>query len=930
MKGLLEADARRNARISKHAWFSCILLSIGALSLVSQIAFTKSTRRDAMYKHELNKYEAGFAQCAQINVRPNVEISASRKNPRFVSGTVPTLIKNASLIDGDGEISFRTNIYMEDGVFTEIKPYDLDNFDISKEVMVYDVQGRWVTPGIVDMHSHAGVDSYPEFWGSEDTNELSSPITSQMRTIDAIHTDDVMIKRIMSGGITTSLILPGSANLIGGEAFVIKHAEQESFKVEDYLLQNGVSGKRQRWIKMACGENPKRVYPKLTNTRMGEAWGFRHRFDEARTLMRAQDAWCAAASEGSSAVSGRDFPSDLELETMVGVLRGDVQINNHCYTTGDLEMQIRNSREFDFEIGAFHHALEAYKVPGMLKDAPGNITVATFSNLWGYKKEAFAGSAWAGKILTDAGVPLAYKSDHPVTNSQNLIYQSQIATHFDLSDSYAIKAVTSVPAESLGLGHRIGYVRAGYDADLVVWNDYPLDLGAHPIQVWIDGAAQLDFQHPDLPAYSPVISSAEQQQERHQQVSELAACKEGSKDFVITGIVKDFVGLSSLSSSVEGPKTLVIADGKVACFDTDAACQDVSTKATLAGAQTVPIADAHIVPGIVTPAPGLGLVEIEAESSTADGPVDESKPLDPSTVITAFDGLVFGGPHFERAEKMGVSVAITAPEGSFMHGISTAFKLSGTSVLDAHSIVKKEVAMHFTIGHDAKGEPGTGTSSISSQLKTVRTLVAEGKGVYGRLSNGTLPLVVEAHDSDAIAHLILLKREFPDLYLVVKGGTEAHKVAAELAVEKVPVLFYPRCMPATWRTRDCLPGPPLSSTTGLSVLLHAGVTVGLVGNDDGNLGEGYWEAAWAAKLIEEDDIFLTDAAVIDLVSKNVREILRLEDDGKGNAKGGETAQEPVTRDDTFLVFRGSPLHLKSQLMVSVDAGAVRYCVPRVA
>lgn len=151
-----------------------------------------------------------------------------------------------------------------------------------------------------------------------------------------------MITRIMSGGVTTSLILPGSANLMGGEAFVIKHRPVESLKVEDMLLQANVTTKRERWIKMACGENPKRVYKTQINTRLGSAWAFRHRFDEARTLMQKQNQWCERAEAGAKYVAGESFPSDLELETVVGVLRGDVKIHNHCYKTYDLEMQIRN------------------------------------------------------------------------------------------------------------------------------------------------------------------------------------------------------------------------------------------------------------------------------------------------------------------------------------------------------------------------------------------------------------------------------------------------------------------------------------------------------------------------------------------------------------------------------------------------------------
>lgn len=194
-----------------------------------------------------NIYQEGLAQCLATTQRPVSEVASSRANPRFEGG-LSILLQNSSLINGDGTILYRMSVLMENGVFTRVfDSKTKEDLTISKDTLVYDIQGRFITPGLVDMHSHAAVDSYPEFWGTEDTNEISGPVTSQMRTIDAMNVDDVMIKRIMSGGITSSLILPGSANLIGGEAYVIKHSAKKSLEIEDYLLQSGEKGKRRRW-----------------------------------------------------------------------------------------------------------------------------------------------------------------------------------------------------------------------------------------------------------------------------------------------------------------------------------------------------------------------------------------------------------------------------------------------------------------------------------------------------------------------------------------------------------------------------------------------------------------------------------------------------------------------------------------------------------
>ena len=148
---------------------------------------------------------------------------------------------------------------------------------------------------------------------------------------------------------------------------------------------------------------------------------------------------------------------------------------------------IRHSLEFNFTISAFHHALDAYRIPDIIKRASSQITIATFSDLWGYKKEAFQASTRSPKILADAGIPVAIKSDHPITNAQHLAFEAAKANHYGLEEKLAIASITSVPANALGLNHRIGQITTGYDADIVVWDSHPFDIGATPLEVYIDG-----------------------------------------------------------------------------------------------------------------------------------------------------------------------------------------------------------------------------------------------------------------------------------------------------------------------------------------------------------------------------------------------------------------------------------------------------------
>lgn len=510
-----------------------------------------------------------------------------------------------------------------------------------------------------------------------------------------------------------------------------------------------------------------------------------------------------------------------------------------------------------------------------------------------------------------------------MTNSQHLLYQSQLATHFELSDQLAIKAVTSVPATSLGLGHRIGYIRPGYDADLVIWDSYPLDLGAHPIQVFVDGAAQFEFVHEDMenPPKSRKVSD-----ELTDLTKSVRGCDADLKDFVLTGLTAGTPREAGSSGLTSLDHVIVVSEGRVICRGSEDECATSKSRSLQTGAREIHVENGHLVPGIVTTAPNLGLGEIGAESSTQDGEVDSSKPKDADSVVTAYDGLVLNGPHIDRAAKSGVVEVIVAPgetlsapgsDGDFLQGVSTSFRLDATSLLDPHAVTKKEVAVNFHVGDGSKGEKGTGTESISMQIRTLRAILTENAGknnVYGRMSNGSLPMVIEVHSSDDMAHLILLKREFPDVYMVFKGCTEGYLLAKEIAEAGIPVLAYPRCMPSTWRTRRCLPGPPMSDDTNISVLLRHKVRLGLVGNDDGNLGEGYWEAAWAAKLVNEasEDFQISEKETLDLISFNVRDILRL----------------PQPEETDFIVFSGSPLNVKSQIALTVSNGVVRHCEPR--
>ena len=236
-------------------------------------------------------------------------------------------------------------------------------------------------------------------------------------------------------------------------------------------------------MKMACGENPKNQYGQekriMPESRLGEGYLFRRAFQDALDFKNSQDIWCENAislsdKHGVNAYKQMliPFPENEDLEVLSSLLRGHVDLHNHCYETYDMEMMLRNANKFNFKVTTFHHALEAWRVADKL--ALENISVAIFADHWGYKKEADGTSVRAAQILSKAGVKVTLKSDHPVLNSQHLIFEAQKAHHYGLDSTLALKSVTSIAAEVLKIGDRVGKISRGFDGDFVVWNRFIL------------------------------------------------------------------------------------------------------------------------------------------------------------------------------------------------------------------------------------------------------------------------------------------------------------------------------------------------------------------------------------------------------------------------------------------------------------------------
>ncbi len=283
-----------------------------------------------------------------------------------------TLITGATVLTGAGERLEDADLLIDDGRIVEVgTDLNADGAD------VVDAAGKWVTPGIIDVHSHLGVYPSPGTESHSDGNEATAPVTAEVWAEHSVWPQDPGFVTALAGGVTSMQILPGSANLIGGRGVTLKNVPGRN--VMDMKFPGAPHS-----LKMACGENPKRVYGgrgQAPGTRMGNVAGYRAAWIEAADYRDK----LAAAENGEGEAPTRD----LRLETLAGVLDGEILVHNHCYRADEMSVMLDIAREFGYKVSAFHHAVEAYKIPDLLAEA--DTCAAMWADWWGFKMEAYDG-----------------------------------------------------------------------------------------------------------------------------------------------------------------------------------------------------------------------------------------------------------------------------------------------------------------------------------------------------------------------------------------------------------------------------------------------------------------------------------------------------------------------------------------------------------
>ena len=431
-----------------------------------------------------------LAACAS-NTKPDAPKSAATKKPFDVAAdpyastyqriaAAPVLLRNATVLTGTGSRLDQADVLIAEGKIAAVG----SSLALPANATEVDATGRWITPGLIDVHSHLGVYASPGMEAHSDGNEATASTTPHVWAEHSVWPQDPGFGTALAGGVTTLQILPGSANLIGGRGVTLKNVSATSYQAMKFP---GAP-----WgLKMACGENPKRVYGNRggPSTRMGNVAGFRAAFADAREYLRKQTG---------------DSPGvrNLKNDTLAAAMNGDIQVHIHCYRADEMAIMMDLAKEFGFKIAAFHHGVEAYKIADRL--AQEKICGALWADWWGFKMESFDGIQENIALVDRPAGSCAIVHSDDSEGIQRLNQEAaKVMAHagrigLRIAPERAIMWVTANAARSLGVADKTGSLEVGKMGDVVVWNGNPFSSYAKADMVFIDGAKMFDRAQPGL------------------------------------------------------------------------------------------------------------------------------------------------------------------------------------------------------------------------------------------------------------------------------------------------------------------------------------------------------------------------------------------------------------------------------------------------
>lgn len=470
-------------RLRRLAGPSLVALAVLALGACATTGSSQTPAADGSSSaHARQPLATGLDYATNPDPYPSTYRGLPRENFAIVGGTV---------LDGAGRRIENGVVVVTDGRVAAVGDASTA---IPAGYRTVQANGRFVTPGIIDVHSHLGVYPSPGVSGMSDGNEATNPNTAQVWAEHSLWPQDPGFNTARAGGVTTLQILPGSANLFGGRGVTVRNIP--SVTMQGMKFPGAPYG-----VKMACGENPSRVYGGRNQspaTGMGNMAGYRAAFIAAREYKAKWDKW---REDGEGSPPTRN----LQLETLAGVLDGTILVQNHCYRADEMAMMIDLSREFGYRVTAFHHAIEAYKIAPLL--AREGICADMWTGWWGFKMEALD-AVEANAALVDAqpgSCAVIHSDDAELTQRLNQEAAAALAAGrrigMDISEEHAISWITLNPARSLGIADQTGSLEPGKRADVVIWSADPFSIYARADQVFVDGGLAFDRMNP---AFQPV------------------------------------------------------------------------------------------------------------------------------------------------------------------------------------------------------------------------------------------------------------------------------------------------------------------------------------------------------------------------------------------------------------------------------------------
>lgn len=387
----------------------------------------------------------------------------------------PTVVRNATILTAAGRELEQADLFMHDGKIESIG----SRLRVPPGTREIDGSGRFLTPGLIDAHSHLGVSATPEVAAHFDNNETGAT-TPQVWIEHSLWPQGPGFARAVAGGVTTAQLLPGSGDLIEGRSATVKLVPART--AQAMLFPDAPWG-----LKMACGENPKRGngYPE---TRMGNVAGYRNAFIEADRYRREWDAWLDDPD-------GDPPERDLGNETLAEALRGNILLHVHCYRADEMANILELAKEFGLQVRSFHHAVEAYKVRDLL--AAQGVAASMWSDWWGGKMEMLDGIPENVALVSSAGATAIVHSDSDLgiqilNQDASKSWHAGLRAGLAISRDEALRWITRNPAWALGIDDRVGTLEEGKDADAVLWSGDPFSIYSRADVTFIDGAIIYD------------------------------------------------------------------------------------------------------------------------------------------------------------------------------------------------------------------------------------------------------------------------------------------------------------------------------------------------------------------------------------------------------------------------------------------------------